>query len=446
MNCMCWITEVESLSLRRRNKLRKLYVLQSGSAVLSQARLSLFLGKCAAATSGFVHKILMRGGRQASSAAGNRMVVSLLDLQEHLNDYDWLDEHHNSLHRQIIKDLEYPSSAQQAIDCLNLIMPYALTRHDYGRWLNPLYDALLHGMELKDDEIQIQIWAHLGNCLFQRANYRSASANFRKALERCDLDATPETLLLARIGMLRTKTIFESRDIDRFIDEALDAAQAIANYHLLGKLHYTLAVSYGHQGETEKGLGHGQVALACWYQEKNTVEIERTALALAEICRVAKCFAQAGRYFDLVHPGSEDIYITGISHYHRGSVLLETDQFAEAQNALEQALQHFIKLDFPYMTAATHHTLALVQTKRDTFDDARANLRRALILWQEVDNMFQQVNCVYALGFLERRASNPHEARRLYQRALQLAEGLPKTQTLLELVQELETELTELGQ
>jgi tetratricopeptide (TPR) repeat protein len=320
-------------------------------------------------------------------------------------------------------------------------MPYGLTRHDYTRWQSALYDALLYAMDLRDEEFQIQIWSHLGNYHFQKADYRTASTTFHKALEHCNVDATPEIELLARIGMLRAKTIFATSEIEGFINDTLQAARSIESYHLLGKLYYTLAVAYTHQAETRKALGYGQMALACWYKEHNTAEKERTALALAETSRVAMCFEQARRYLALVPADAENDYLSGIYRYHQGSVLLEQNQIEDALPHVEYALRLFKKLDFPYMTGAAYHLLALVQTKLDDFDIARENLRRAIIIWQRINNVYEQVSGIYALGFLEERANRPAEARSLYIRARELMVKLPDTPLVSELRKEIEAHL-----
>ena len=131
------------------------------------------------------------------------MSVSPLDLQEHLNDYDWLDDHLDQVYIQIARGLNGRSaSAVEAIETLNLIMPYALTRADYKRWENVLYDALLCAMDLSNTDFQIQVWSHLGACLFQSGNYQTASDAFSKALARTDRNVTIENRLLARIGIL----------------------------------------------------------------------------------------------------------------------------------------------------------------------------------------------------------------------------------------------------
>jgi tetratricopeptide (TPR) repeat protein len=373
------------------------------------------------------------------------MFVSPSDLQDHQNDYDWLDEHIDPVYLQVRQGLMYAYSAQEAIEVLNLIMPYALTRHDYNRWVELLYDALLYCMDLKDEEIQIQVWAHLGNCLFQQGKPESASVTLEKALRGSPLDVTPAIMLRARIGMLRTKTIYAINDIREFIAETLKVARQIADYHLLGKLHYTLAVAYNHQGKTREAMGYAQMALAYWYRENNDSEKERAALALAEICRVATRYEQAARYLELVRPGAEYSYTSGAYHYHQGSVLLQQNQFAEALEHLEEALEQFETLDFPYLTGAAYHSLALVQTKLRTFNIARENLRRAIIVWQQIDNIFEQANGVYALGFLEELAENFDEARSLYKQALELARPLPDTPLVTELRGELEEHLTGLN-
>lgn len=378
-------------------------------------------------------------------AARSDMHFSDIDLEEHINDYDWLDEHIHVIYRQIQEGLCYDFSAQEAIRQLNLIMPYALTRHDYARWKDPLYDAMLHALELKDEEFQIQVWSHLGNYHLQKADYHTAANTFRKALEHPDIEATPEIELLARIGMLRTKTIYQTEDVNQFIQDTLEAARSVKSYPLLGKLYYTLAIAYAHQAETRKALGYGQMALACWYQANNTAEKERVALALAEICRVAMCFDQAARYLALVPANADNVYISAVQHYHQASVLLEKNQLQEALEHIERALRMFKTLDFPYMAGAAYHTLALVQTKLDEFDMARDNLRRAIITWQRIDNAYEQVNGIYALGFLEERAGNNDEARSLYKRALELLQELPKTPLVDELRNELEEHLNKVA-
>lgn len=373
------------------------------------------------------------------------MSVSPLDLQEHLNDYDWLDDHLDQVYIQIARGLNGRSaSAVEAIETLNLIMPYALTRADYKRWENVLYDALLCAMDLSNTDFQIQVWSHLGACLFQSGNYQTASDAFSKALARTDRNVTIENRLLARIGILHSKAIFATQDIDQFIAETLIFAREIANDRMLATLHYSLAVAYLHQAETRRALGHAQVALSHWMWLENHEEQQRTALLLAEICRVARSFPHAAHFLELVKPGAKDAYHSAILNYHQASVLLENKQHQAAVDRYADALEGFMSLDFPYMTGAAHHALALAQTKVGDITSARHHLRQALIIWQKLEIEFQQANGVYALGFLEAIAENHETARGFYQQALQMAESLPDSPLVSDLCADIREDMDKL--
>ncbi|HLV36129.1 MAG TPA: tetratricopeptide repeat protein [Spirillospora sp.] len=377
---------------------------------------------------------LAGGGAVARTDPLSRITkYTALDVQEHSDDYAWLAEHIDPIYRQISNDINYDHRAAVTIELLNAIMPYALTRPDYRRWDFLLYDALSHAMILRDEEYQIQIWSHLGSSYLQYGQYRSASDAFGKALTRVADHATPELHLLARIGMLRVEAVSQTRDIQGFIAETLAAAQAIVNYRLLAKLHYTLALVYLHQAETCRALGHGQMALCYWHQLGNDREVERTLLLLAEACRVAMRPEMAARYLEQVTPGAGDTYRQAAHYYQQGAVLLESGHLTEAESMLQRALSLFKSLDFPYYTGASHHTLGLTQTKLGQYAEARRNLRRALIIWQKMDNRFQQANAVYALGFLDERMGNRDSAGQLYKQALALCERIPDSPLLRDL-------------
>ncbi len=370
------------------------------------------------------------------------MPLNPLDVQEHMDDYMWLDEHLDDMFEQIRAGLQNDPLPADTIQLLNTIMPYALTRTDYRRWDPLLYDAVLQVINLRDTENHILIWSHLGSSYLQNGRYRSASEAFDNALRRADYAQTPETRLLARIGMLRAQTIFQTSDIDLFISQTLDETRDMVNYRLLGRLHFVLALAYTHQGRTPQALGHGQIALCYWDQLHNMDEVERCALLLAETCRVAQCYSQAERYLQLVEPTTGDAYKLAIYHYQQGALLLEQNQLDDAKVRFQQAVTAYRHLnDFPYFTAASQHALGLVETKLQLYDSARRNLRRALILWQEMDNRFQQVNAVYALGFLEEKAGQFTKAQHLYQQALAVCATLPVSPMLDELRRELEEHL-----
>ncbi len=372
-------------------------------------------------------------------------MIELPDLQEHRHDYEWLDEHFSDIFSQTRGALQHDAYAIRGIEMLNLVMPYALTRSDFSRWENVLYDALLHAMELKDQEAQIQIWSHLGSCFLQSAKFRNATGTLQNAFEKIERSTSPETRLIARIGMLRAKTVFETSDIDAFIAETLADAQQIADDYLLGKLHHTLAKAYTHQAETRRAFGHAQTALGFWYRLGNTKEQQDTVMALAEICWVAKRYEQADRLLRLISNHTADRYNAAIYTYQEGCILLERNELDQALRHFERGLLLFKDLDARYMIAASSHALALVQTLLKDFSSARINLHNALVLWQQSDVLFQQANAVFAWGFLEENAEEFAAARKMYTEALELARRLPPSRMVNELTSDIARKLENLS-
>lgn len=354
--------------------------------------------------------------------SGDHTPLAVEDIRNHKDDYTWLATHVDTIYGEIRQGLARDNTAQTAIEMLILAIPYVTTQAEAQRWEELLNEALRHAMILADNESLIQLWAGLGEIHLQHARYRSASKAFEIAFRRATSTTEVETMLLARIGMLRTHIIYSKQDIEIFIHDSLCMAREINNRPLIARLHSTLAVAYAHQARTQQALGHGQVALAYWYD--HPLERNRTLIMLAETCRIANLLARAVWYLEQVTPAYDDSYEDALEAYARGATLVELLRPAEALHWLEYARTHFAALERRYMTGATYQTIALAQIDLKQFEQARANLRQALIIWEQVDNQYQRAEAVYTLAYLYHTSQQPNEASDLYNFALEIAEKL----------------------
>ena len=369
----------------------------------------------------------------------------VVDVRNHRDDYEWLESHLNNIHNEIQQQLEANPAVGEAIEMLNLVMPYVMTRNDYLRWEPLLYSGLQHAMTLRDNNLLIQLWANLGESHLQIGHYQTAAEAFDVALKRANRSAGTEDILLARIGVLKSTTIFKMEDVEQFISDTLDIAQSIQDMSLTARIHYTLAVAYTNRAETAKALGHAQIAYVCWHRLGNTFEKNRSSLIAAEACRVALCFEQAIHFLNTVDGHFTQNFDEALYTYQRGVILLEMARFDDALYWLEQALDTCLKLDRPYMAGAAQHALGLVLIEMDAFDDAYRHLRRALVTWQKIENRYQQAELLYALGYWHSRQNEPNQAQHLYLDALGLSESIVASPLLTDLRQRIQDDLTELA-
>lgn len=369
---------------------------------------------------------------------------AVADLRNHRDDYEWLATHLDEIHREIRHKLQSIPVGIDALEMLNLVMPYAMTRQDYLRWEPLLYEGLHHAMNLRDEEFLIRLWANLGESHLQFGHYRTATEAFAVALKRANRHAGAENILLARIGLLRSTTIFKMGDVEQFIADTLQMTQAISDLSLIARMHYSLAVAYTHRAETQKALGHTQIAYVCWHRLGNSFEKNRAILIAAEACRVAFRFDQAMRYQNAIQARFEQDYDEALYIYQRGALLLEMERFEEARAWLEQALERCLKLDRPYMVGAARHALGLVLTRLGLFDQSYQQLRRALVIWQKIENRYQQAELVYALGDWHFRQGQREQARALYLDALELSQSIVESPLLTGLRHRIQEDLEQL--
>ena len=369
----------------------------------------------------------------------------VVDLRNHRDDYEWLANRLDKIHSEIQRKLDTNPEAIDAIEMLILVMPYAMTRKDYLRWEPLLYQSLQHAMTLRDNEFLMQLWANVGETRLQVGHYRTAGEAFGVALNRANRHAGTADILLARIGLLKSTTIFKMEDIDEFVADTLELTHSVSDLSLTARTHYTLAVAYTHRAETRKALGHAQTAYAVWHCLHNTFEKNRAALIAAEACRVVLQFKQAVHYLQAVQGDFEQNYDEALYMYQRGALLLEMAHYDDARHWLEMALENCLKLDRPYMAGAAHHALGLTLIELGCYNEAYRHLRRALVTWQKIENRYQQAELVYALGYWHYRQCELVQAQDLYGDALVLSQSIVASPLLTDLQKRIEEDLEQVA-
>lgn len=365
-------------------------------------------------------------------------------LHAHGADYAWLGDHYDRLCEQIHDELRTPGVVGTALEKLDVIIHYVISREDLDRWCKPLYDALLVTMNAADEAQQMRVWSHLGSIYLRSGNYRSASQTLAMALKLPETALTQDTMLLARIGWLSLRGIFYAHDIDIFIMETLDAAQYTQRQDLRAWLYFNIGQVYNHLARTVEAMSYLQCAYVLWHGLANKRQQRNALLAMAEACRVGGRSELSMRYIKLAGEEHSEAYGDGIRCYHEGTLLIKTAHYDEAARTLEQALALFQAIKYPYLIASARHALGIAYTYLGFYDQAQEQLEAALTEWAKNNHLYQHAAVVHALGYLFQMQEDFATARRQYQDALQLLAELPAAPVIVKQRQDIEDDLLSL--
>ena len=371
--------------------------------------------------------------------------LTLKQLQEHATDPQWLADHYEIIRNHIRQGLSHNQDVIGVVQMLNVITPYVMSRPDFRDWTPSLYNAMVHAMNLHDDELMIQLWSHLGSIELQAGNYKTARVSLEKALQQRETSYTEAMRFLARIGMLSLNGAYYADDINAFIAESLAAAGSIDNPYLLARLYFTLGLAYVHQGEALPALQYGQIAYAYWRKLGDKEAQNRTLVMLAEACRVEGHFQQSQHFLDYVTDDLSQLYTSALKLVQKGATYRDTGQWAAAEAALGEALGLLESLeDYPYLRAIAQHTLGITQTLLGKYTPARANLSSALYLWQESRNLYQHANVTHALAYLSHQEGDFDTARALYHDALRLLDNVASSVMVARVRQAIQDDMADL--
>jgi tetratricopeptide (TPR) repeat protein len=350
--------------------------------------------------------------------------------QQHMGDDRWLATHENDLHDVTRRGIYTPHELQIAVELLNLIFPhYALKLFHTARWSERMFDALMQAMDLRDNDMLMEIYRNLGESKLVAGESNSAQEAFINALKRArDGEAKP-AMLAASIGLIRLQALnLEDNFLGNLFSSALDLSYEVQDETLTAILHQALCLAYLTSRQESKALEYGQTAYGYWSGQKNTLEMAKTAFLLSSTYRSARQFKLAATWLDLAAEHFEDTeYIRQhvLIAYERGVQYREQDNLDAAQQWLEITLQEAITINWVAYIALSHHMLGIIQGKLGQYEKSEVNLKQSLHYWQNLNDVYEFTAVHHAMGWLEIKRQNYPEARHWLNRGLDLCERIP---------------------
>lgn len=292
-----------------------------------------------------------------------------------------------------------------------------------------MFDALLNAQEVQDNELQMHIWAQMGESYYIEGKHQEALSSFETALQRARDGRTAEMMLSAYIGIIKLQSLRLDASFDaEFVKEVLALARQVEDMTLRARLHYTLAAAYAHREEIPAALEHAQMSYARWYMLKNSLEMARTAFILADIYRTVRGPQKAKDFLEIA-----SLLFTQVDYnpsycllaYEEGLLYLEHLKYEAALQWLNIALEEALRIEHVHYIAMSYHSIAIAQIALQQYREAQANLKRALSRWEQLENPLYLANGYHALGYLEGLRGNIKYTREYLHRALESCSKIP---------------------
>jgi tetratricopeptide (TPR) repeat protein len=116
----------------------------------------------------------------------------------------------------------------------------------------------------------------------------------------------------------------------------------------------------------------------------------------------------------------ERIKIIAITYHNLGNVAGEQQQWQQAEQYYQQALQIYIEYNDRYAQASTYRQLGIVAQKQGQWQQAEQYYQQALQIYIEYNDRYAQASTYHQLGIVAQKQGQWQQAEQYYQQALQI--------------------------
>lgn len=351
-------------------------------------------------------------------------------LNDHPDDPRWLNDNENNLYEVIAAGIYTPHEINDAVELLNRVYPYyALERFHAARWSPLMSNAMIQAMDLRDNEMLIQIFTHLGESHLISGKSKAAHDSFEIALNRARDGEVQPAMLSAYVGLIRLQALnLEDGYNATLFTEALELSHEVNDEALSASLYQALCLAYLTWKQPQQAFEYGQMAFIRWFYLAKQVELGKSAALIAEVLRFTQHFKQAETWLDVA---ADYFYRTGFNRqdalisYQRGALFVDQGDHEAGEQWLQQSLREATETHWKHYIALASHSLGIVQGKQNRFSEAELNLKQALLFWENAGDCYEATAIHQAMGWLENKRDRGNEARKWLQKGLELSERIP---------------------
>lgn len=352
------------------------------------------------------------------------------EMENHTDDPRWLDDNEDKLFQDISAGLYTPCVFHDTIKLLNQVYPYyALVRFRAKRWSPLLINGLMQAMDLRDNEMLIQIYTQLGESQLITGKSQGAHDSFQTALDRAQEGESQAAMLAVYIGLIRVQALnLDDAYSETLVDNALQLNPEVDDLALTSALYQAICLASLTWKQPVEAFEFGQSAFVGWYALGKEIELGKSAALIAEVFRFTQNFRQAESWLDLA---ADYFFRTGYKRqdalisYQRGALLVDQGELDAGEQWLQQSLEEASAAGWDHYIALASHSLGILQGKQKKFTNSEANLKNALKFWEKMGDIYEMTAIHHAMGWLENKRGNSDAARKWFHEGLQLAERIP---------------------
>lgn len=357
----------------------------------------------------------------------------------------WLPQYEKQLINVIKRNLDFGPEFHSAFELLMTVFPlFALTLSHTKTWMPLLFDALLPALDVKDRDLQIQVYRWLGESHLHLGKPQLARQSFNNALDHAKERSVKPMVVSAYIGLLHLQWFqFQDELMPAMAKGALDIAHDIGDPELSADLHDVLAYAYMRGSRMADALQHAQMSLVYGWISEDPALIGRGAFTLSATYRNAAVhdkkphfLQQSRQLLDAAQEwaaGANNAWQYTLFAYEEGMNYFHSKEYDYARQWLRQALEEAQVLGRQHYMAVAYHSLGLLETRTRNFHDAHLNLAAAAGLWGVVKNDAERASALQALGHLENLNNRPELAMDFLQTALSISGELDPNEQIVQL-------------
>jgi tetratricopeptide (TPR) repeat protein len=348
-----------------------------------------------------------------------------------------IHDHEDEIFSVIQHGLDFPPHFHESIKLLIRVYPYFVKAHSHvAKWRPLLLSALLASQDIKDSDLQTQVYRLMGETALLEGDSELARRSFETALKRAEESQIAEMIVATCTGLLRLEWFDLKNSVSEdLVGNALTLSRQISDWSLRADLHDGLAYALTRLGATIEALGHAQLAYGLRIKTGESGELGRGAWLLSTVylrivsnLKLHHCLEKARYFIEIAQANlsrTKYAWQYALLAYQQGLIRIEMLDYTGAKQWFVEALKEAHYLPHPQYVVIAIHSLGLAQTELQEYEEARQNLISAYNMWADLRNTYEQASTLQALGYLEYRSGNTNAARQHLVTARSLAQKLP---------------------
>lgn len=345
------------------------------------------------------------------------MKRKLAQIRSHDGDPDWFGSHEsstrNTIRRVSDKAPLYLDTVITAFVCLRNLH----THKTYQLWAQIIADLLLVADDLRNPDLQSQLWLAYADFMMRAGQHKMASraAEIGTAFlpDRSEPDIDMRRAQASLLLIRAQQPVSSKATTIRLIARALKYARSANNSELKARVYQTLGHIYVVEEDYKPAIGFTELALNLWKSLDNELGRIDCMINLARIARMENRFEEMNALLQEISldpdsPNGHQQFMNRM--YEEAAFHLELAHYDSAEETIKWVIEYLETMNMPRAMGVAKQTLALIQISQQRFDLAEDTLTKVDEIWNKHEYVYGQADVCVARCYLERMRKQEQRA------------------------------------